>query len=996
MSKKISEEKKDTKNVVTYINKVKDPLKDYKINEKTIQEIINIFPNGGDSIGFYVKKENNCLKIIENLNLKAIIFLNPIKVYYEAINDENQVIKCDLKVYSTIQIEETIKDINATKTFFKLGEKSLSYSENKNKIKYSENLKIYYVKYPYKFTPNKNYFNGEEKLIEKTKLSEYFNQYFKYSIDDKETQFNYYDSEKRKDLKEKFDNLIFTDDIMKFKITGPSNDGKSTTLLYLSRLYPNIIYLNINVINSLYNDKKISEVLKLIMYEFGRIEFTDEKLKTEFEDKFNKFTDHSPWILITELIDYLIDAKIKVILIFDQFKFSSIDESSYNKIKSKLNNMFKIVISFSINNNNDFINIGNSLEKNKGNPKELLKENQEDFFYYSNLLNRKEIKNANKNSDKYKIYNLFDFHPNYIYLYNKHDINYIKNEILNYFESHSKSIGINNIHAYLFNYSKTVMNELSFDNFFNITSKIPMKYSYLEFKENSFIIGYQFKYIETIIKEKLNIERVKDYSNENRDKDDFFEKKLKGDFFEYLACDIIKREQNLFFNNQIKYSITVKDIISMGKYENDEVADMIIENYDNINQTKKIISLNDYYDKNINLLDSELKNLKIPVDNIKEDLKDINFFKYETFSKEKTLLQKKRNPDNKNIETSNESSKTKKAEVAEEKINEEMGSDININNKGKKKITKNKDKKENKNVSTELNKGQEIIEYKSDFINSGILINQKNLNGKTLDLVILIGPSDKKIFIGFQMKYYEKGTHLKNPKDLEKINLKENLKPILFNCLRQFNIKIVQWHYIFCMYYNPNEKYSYNTSLENICKKNDIEYILFNPNNEKFYDRNFTIIDSEIKLTFRSNLDCFSFTNPYIIFKNVDLLENYAIQRPINLNILKESEKIFNIKKNEIITLLKNNISENFDIICEFKYDWKFPLPIPEKNYLLLFENKNGDDLVYYYNKDNNFTCGNLKTNFKFNAGLICNYIKYEKDGNIRFYAFKREINEDE
>jgi hypothetical protein len=131
----------------------------------------------------------------------------------------------------------------------------------------------------------------------------------------------------------------------------------------------------------------------------------------------------------------------------------------------------------------------------------------------------------------------------------------------------------------------------------------------------------------------------------------------------------------------------------MGKYENDEVVDMIIENYDNINQTKKIISLNDYYDKNINLLDSELKNLKIPVDNIKEDLKDINFFKYETFSKEKTLLQKKRNPDNKNIETSNESSKTKKAEVAEEKINEEMGNDININNKGKKKLLKIKIKK---------------------------------------------------------------------------------------------------------------------------------------------------------------------------------------------------------------------------------------------------------------------------------------------------------------
>ena len=293
-----------------------------------------------------------------------------------------------------------------------------------------------------------------------------------------------------------------------------------------------------------------------------------------------------------------------------------------------------------------------------------------------------------------------------------------------------------------------------------------------------------------------------------------------------------------------------------------------------------------------------------------------------------------------------------------------------------------------------MEKEKEIIEYKDDFINSGILINHKNLNGKIIDLTLLIGPSDKKIFIGFQMEYHEKGTLLKNPKELEKINIKENLKPILLNCLKEFNIKIIEWHYIFCMYYNPKEKYSYNTSLENICNQNDIEYILFDPNEEKFYTRNLKIINSEIKLTYRSNLDSFTSSNPYIIFKNNDLLEYYAIQRPICSNILKELNKIFNIPKEEIISDLKNKISENFEIICEFKYDWKFPLPIPEKNYLLLFENKNGKDLIYYYNKDNNFICGNLKNNSKINAGNICYYMKYTKNENIPFYVFKREMKE--
>ena len=668
MSKKISEEIKDSKSEIIYINKDKDPLNDYKINGKTIQEIKTNYSNGGDSIGFHVKRENNCLKIIENLNLKAIIFINPIKVYYEEMKDKKQGIKCDLKVYSTIQIDETIKNFNATKAVFNSGEKNLSYFEKKNKIKCTENLTIFYMNNPYKFTPNINYFTGEEKLITKENLSKYFDKYFEYSKDDKKTQFNYYDSDKRQDLREKFENLVFTDDIKKFKITGPSSDGKSTTLLYLSRLYPNIIYLNINVINSLYNNKKISEVLQLIMYEFGRIEFPNEELKSKFEDKFNKFIDQSPWKLILELIEELITFQIKVILILDQFKSSSIDESIFNKIETKLSNMFKIVISFSISDNNDFIKIGNSLEKNKGNPKELSKENQEDFFYYSNLLDRKEIRDTNKNSDKYKIYNLFDFNPKYIYLYDKHNINYIDATIQDYFEKHSKSIGINNIHAYLFNYSKTIMNEYSFDNFFNITSKIPMRYSYLEFKENTFEIKYQFKYIETLIKNILKIERVKNYFIENLDKDDFFEKKLKGDFFEYLACDVIKRKQNIYFNNQIKYSLTVKDIISMGKYENDENVDIIFENFDNINQTKKMIPLNEYDDKNIKLLDSELKKLKIPDDDIKTESKDINFFMYETLSKEKMLLQKKRNPDNKNLETSNESHNVETSKKKEKKI----------------------------------------------------------------------------------------------------------------------------------------------------------------------------------------------------------------------------------------------------------------------------------------------------------------------------------------
>ena len=55
-------------------------------------------------------------------------------------------------------------------------------------------------------------------MVKKGNLSKYFNEYFKYSMNDIKTLFNYYDSEKRKDLRKKFKSLIFNNDITKFKL----------------------------------------------------------------------------------------------------------------------------------------------------------------------------------------------------------------------------------------------------------------------------------------------------------------------------------------------------------------------------------------------------------------------------------------------------------------------------------------------------------------------------------------------------------------------------------------------------------------------------------------------------------------------------------------------------------------------------------------------------------------------------------------------------------
>ena len=271
-----------------------------------------------------------------------------------------------------------------------------------------------------------------------------------------------------------------------------------------------------------------------------------------------------------------------------------------------------------------------------------------------------------------------------------------------------------------------------------------------------------------------------------------------------------------------------------------------------------------------------------------------------------------------------------------------------------------------------------------------MIISQNNICGKTLDLAVMLGDSSNKKFIGFQIKYYERGSHLKEPQNLLKINIKEKMKPILLNCLKEFNIKITEWHYFFCIYYNPKENYSYNTSLVNVCNKYDIEYIFFDPIEEQFYYRDFTQIKNEINLSFRSNLDCYSSTNPYAIFKNNDLLEDYAIQRSERSESFFITDKIFNTQKSTIIQKLQNITGDAFEDICIFTYNLKYPFPTPEKKYLFLFESKTKNSFIYYYNKnDKNFICGELINNKKYDVGLVSSYIQYKKKEKISFYVFK-------
>ena len=539
----------------------------------------------------------------------------------------------------------------------------------------------------------------------------------------------------------------------------------------------------------------------------------------------------------------------------------------------------------------------------------------------------------------------------------------------------------------MFNYSKSVNKGFHFDDLFNIISNIPMKYTYLVFKNNIFELRYKFPYIETIINDNIEFSEVKNYFIENKDKDDFFHRKFKGDYFEYLAAEMIYEKKDILFNYHVKYALTVTDILSMGRYEDNNSNEMIIENNENSNNITKM-KIKDYYDEKIKLLDKELQILNLPLLDINEDKKTINNFKYEEYSKEIELLRRKRkfNP--------NESAKNK-SQKASEKGNEHLYNQ-NDNDVGDEIDENIKDLREEEiklNEKNDLEKEINITNYKNDLINNGIIIKQKNECGKTIDIAVMLGDSSYKKFIGFQMKYYEEETDIENPEEFLKINLKDKMKKILVKCLEEFNIKVNEWHYFFCMYYNSNEKNGYNKALVNTCNKNDIEYIFFDPEKETFYARDLSPIKTEIQLTFRSNLDSFSSTNPYAIFKDNGVLEDFAIQRKGKSDIFFINDFIFNCKKSEIIKKLKDITNNEFENICKFAYNLKNPFPTPEKSYLFLFESKIENSCIYYYNRDNkNYICGELINNIKYDAydaGLIPSYIKYEEKEKIPFYVLK-------
>ncbi len=610
---------------------------------------------------------------------------------------------------------------------------------------------------------------------------------------------------------------------------------------------------------------------------------------------------------------------------------------------------------------------------------------------------------------KDKVYELFNYEPKYIRLINEENksIEDIEADIVDEMKQHSKKIGID-FSIYIFNIFSNINREKNYE---ILTLKtISMKFCILELKPTFFRIYYKSKFIQNIVEDQMKKIDTKNYFEFKRYNDNDLYSSLKGQFFEYASNQNLNKIIQDLFNVSIKYCLKVENIIGMKQCGNKDDLQIIIQNFKNIKDSIKQITMKKLYVKNIKLINNRLKDneifnytnenktIKQEIKNINkigskidDNKKDINYYFSKDLQEEiikiNNLLGKKRS-----IEIEEKSVKKTKCSrhfnPPQTKTNKTKESKGNTK-KNKPSISHNIIKKTiQSNVDDFLNNITNYIEYNEEFKNGPILISQRQFSGEALDLGVLLGDKDNKKFIGFQMKFYDKNTHLKEP--ITKDSIKEKIHPILINCLKNFGINIVEWHYIMCLYYNNTDENEYNEHLVRNCKNHDIQYIFFNPIENKFYDRNKEVLN-KIDLNFLTNIDYNSNINPFNIFKDHDLAEEY-LNQVNDKSIVNISNEIFDENADEIQKKIKNAIKENVQAICRFKLIKEADFPIPSNLNLFLF--KNGKLFICYYKKNNKSFSKPLDSFISIYPSEIELYLEDKKrkkneNEDIFFYVFK-------
>lgn len=424
------------------------------------------------------------------------------------------------------------------------------------------------------------------------------NNFFSYfpelkNLEKNEVKIKYIETNKRYYLKTYICQYLQFNKII--KLTGPSGIGKSFFLLCFSRTGHNILYLNIAALIYLFNNKKMIELINMIIAELNRLKLCEEnyiELNKYFKDL--KIVDLNS--IMEYLINYFIEKKIEVIIIMDQFKTNYFNSwENMEDLFHKADNKIYLIICSSINDDNirDSVcrNINNFIKREE-NISDEIKEKPvkkvSEYFYISNLFDKDSLvllydseENFKIDEDKKIIYELFDNIPKYVFKIKKDEnttnvitkINEnIKNKLEDFYKLKKTDIKLKLTLSSLRRY---IGHEFPIGKFNEIISNFTLKYFILKFytKEGevdfireeipiiTFKIDYAFSYISEIIEE-MAIE-----SN-----DSFFDNGIYkehtgstiGGYFELIVIDKIKKKNILTLpNNNYEYIIRVDKINEM-------------------------------------------------------------------------------------------------------------------------------------------------------------------------------------------------------------------------------------------------------------------------------------------------------------------------------------------------------------------------------------------------------------------------------------------------
>ena len=961
-------------------------------------ELINLLKNtkkGGKKFSKVKFTFNNSSLYIYLEEYTYIIFLNEIKV--KITGQENKLSK---KVRTNIQIKQflTENDIDINKVI-------ILKNDNKNKLidcfDYIDlyiingiiNLKIIANEIP-NFIFNEDNIKLESNFNPE-KYSKFFYDYFPHIKKlNKNEVFNYFNNEQRDKIIINFNQLRSKKEIHFYKITGPFFTGKSITLFKISLAYLDTIYINLKTLKT--NKDNLYKCLEIIFSACSRV-FFEPSQKDKFKEQLEKI-DLCQGILqiLLKILNIIISiTNDYIILILDQFKRDNIynDNSFIDSIKQMCKDKLKVIFCSSINDNDMRNELIKTFVKYNGNPNSglLSADNQEYFFYYTDLYSPKKTKSL--------IYKLFKNKYNYSKLFDENNIKSSLKKInekidlkLSSFKVYSNEKQIAN-----YNYSlsdillfikKILYKEQSMSIFLDIISICPFKYFVvdIDMKNNKFIIFPIFPYMLYYINVYIKDQDCEEYFSKEKYKSlGFLSNKVKGEYFEFAAKKGIKEILN--FPEIIQKEVHVDHIAEMNKITN-EIDELLLEikeneeeeeeNEEEEEENEKEEDENKEEENEEDLAEyNKIKqnlNKKIDENNIKNKIKKY----YEKKLEEKDIFQEKKGNENKiKEEASAFGIKINDMETNELKELDDYRKEEFENRITKKKIEIIKNLKQRKIKNKEKRNVEIIIEEnkknKKYLGNENIFIEQINKNGKTVDYAVLYGDRKDKKFIAFQMKCYSSGTSLS--KNINKTYIKSKLSPMLFNSIELFNCKITQWHYFLIFYFNEKDMVTNNFGTKQLisCLNNDIQHLLYNPLTKTFLfpntDNKYQNIIN-LQLTEKSNLDYSLYLNNranYCFFdpefkkinNKKELISSYwdGLQKFINdIRIYNNIDKGRNAIK---------YLCDKFKVLKIF-YSLSFHDSIinkPNENKIFLYKKKNSAHFIGIKNNGNKITYYDLENN---------------------------------